>query len=245
LCPMHWFFRPRPYQETFQQHSLQVLASHLFLQPPPSSSRSGGGSGSSSSRAPLMALPAQSEYPWLPSDAVAVSSTVAGYPFLSPIHAGNPKLGLARILGSSGTPAVQNVSAHIYRYLLRALTMWPAGQAKESLTAVFDLWLAVCLPWQLHPGGRFSKHWENHVLSHLPFYILLFPTVLHLLQATAAVSARHAYQHLNQIAMVCPGPAARPVFKSSVFDYFSSSFGPLSQREVIHCLQLFNHLCPK
>jgi hypothetical protein len=228
---MPLLFRPRPYQETFQQHSVQVLASHLFVQPPPSSSRSGGGCGgsSSSSRARPMARPAQSDQPWLPSDAVAVSSTVAGYPFLSPIHAGNPKLGLARILGSSGTPAVQNVSAHIYRYLLRALTMWPTGQAKESLTAVLDLWLAVCLPWQAHPGGRFSKPWESHVLSHLPFYILLFPTVLDLLQATAAVSVRHAYQHLNQIAMVCPAAAAWPrrmwpEFKSAVFDYFSSSF---------------------
>jgi hypothetical protein len=151
-----------------------------------------------------MIKPAQVEEPWLPSAAIAVSSTVAGYPFHAPVHAWNPKLGLARILGGSGTPEVQNVSAHIYRYLLRSVVMWPAGQAKESLAAVLDLWLAMCLPWQVHnPAGRFSREWESHVLAHIPFYILLFPAVLDLLLSTASVSPRHAYQHLNQIASVC------------------------------------------
>lgn len=119
----------------------QALVRHMLVAQPPS------GQKPSSKKAPP--APAQTDTPWLPADSVAVSSTVAGYVFHAPVHAGSPKLGLARLLGAPASPAVQNVTAHVYRYVRRAVALWPSGQAKDALGEVLQLWLAVCLPWQV------------------------------------------------------------------------------------------------
>lgn len=74
-------------------------------------------------------------------------STVANLPWLPPISAPNRRHTLAHQLGPAASPAVQNVAAHVYRFLHRAFQHWPVGQSAEQLDAVVDLWLAVAFPW--------------------------------------------------------------------------------------------------
>ena len=76
-----------------------------------------------------------------------MSSSVANLPWLPPISGPNFKHTLAHQLGASAEPAVQNVAAHVYRFLHRAFVHWPVGQSAEQLDAVVDLWLAVAFPW--------------------------------------------------------------------------------------------------
>ena len=115
---------------------------HIYVRKPDKHSKA------TRSSQPSSPQPAQTDVNWLPTDSVCVSSTVAGYAFAAPVHASNPKLGLMRLLGAPASPPVQNVAAHMYRYLRRAFMLWPAGQAKDSLVEVIELWLTICFPWQ-------------------------------------------------------------------------------------------------
>jgi hypothetical protein len=121
---------------------VQALAVHVYLKVPIK------GAKASRNVPPAAPEPAHDQELWLPVESIRVSSTVAGYAFHAPVHAGHPKLGLARLLGAAASPALQNVSAHMYRFIRRALTLWPPGQAKESLAEVIELWLVICFPWQ-------------------------------------------------------------------------------------------------
>ena len=127
---------------------LQALAAHIYI-------KAAGGSKSIRRQATRVPEPAQEQDAWLPIESVRVSASVSGFVFHAPIHAGNPKLGLAVILGAAASPAVQNVAAHVYRYVRRAFLLWPTGQSKDALAEVIDLWLLVCFPWQLsNPDNR-------------------------------------------------------------------------------------------
>ena len=153
----------------------QALCRHLYLL------KRGRSSKSSRTSQPPKPAPAHTDTSWLPLESVQVSSTVGGYTFAAPIHASNPRLGLSRVLGAAGGAPLQNVAAHVYRYLRRAFMLWPAGQAKESLGEVIDLWLTVCLPWQKQDShARCEAHshaTDLHVLS--AFTALYTPHELH------------------------------------------------------------------
>ena len=148
--------------------------------------------------------PAHTQSNWLPVESVIVSTAVAGYPMLPVIAGGQGRPGLAALIGTAAAPPLQNVSAHIYRCLRRAFTLWPLGQQRDSLAALRVLLLQVCLPWRsASSGALYSAAWQPHVLAHLPFYHVLIPVFLSLVHATVDFSADMALAEALAVAQVC------------------------------------------
>lgn len=125
---------------------MKELVSHVYLCPPAKARPPSGGHMRSSSTRPV-ATPAQAGDAWLPRASTAMCSTVANLPWLPPVSAPNHRHTLSHLLGPAASPPVQNVAAHVYRFLHRAFLHWPVGQSAEQLDAVVGLWLAVAFPW--------------------------------------------------------------------------------------------------
>ena len=49
---------------------------------------------------------------------------------------------------------------------------------------------------------RYTAEWADHVLAHLPFYLVLFPLFLDLVTQNAAFAAQQAAKHLKRAAKV-------------------------------------------
>ena len=49
---------------------------------------------------------------------------------------------------------------------------------------------------------RYTAEWADHVLAHLPFYLVLFPLFLDLVTQNASFAAQQAAKHLKRAAKV-------------------------------------------
>lgn len=93
--------------------------------------------------------PAQASNAWLPRDITLMAYSISDYPTTTPISGTTSRQMLSYHLGSSASAPVQHVACCVYRFLRRALVMWPVGQAHDHLDSVIDVWLGVLFPWTL------------------------------------------------------------------------------------------------
>ena len=93
--------------------------------------------------------PAQAKSAWLPRDIVLMAYSVSNYPLTAPISGTSSRQLLSYHLGPAASAPVQQVACCVYRFLRRAVVMWPVGQAHDQLDAVIDVWVGVLFPWTL------------------------------------------------------------------------------------------------
>lgn len=93
--------------------------------------------------------PAQAGIAWLPRGINLMAYSISNYPTAAPISGGTARHMLSHHLGPAASAPVQHVACCVYRFLRRALVMWPVGQAHDHLDAVIDVWLGVLFPWTL------------------------------------------------------------------------------------------------
>jgi hypothetical protein len=93
--------------------------------------------------------PAQAKNAWLPREITLMAYSISNYSATAPISGAATRHLLSYHLGPSASPPVQHVACCVYRFLRRALVMWPVGQSHDHLDAVIDVWLGVLFPWML------------------------------------------------------------------------------------------------
>lgn len=93
--------------------------------------------------------PAQANNAWLPREIVLMAYSVSNYPLTAPISGTSSRQLLSYHLGPAASAPVQQVACCVYRFLRRAVVMWPVGQAHDQLDAVIDVWAGVLFPWTL------------------------------------------------------------------------------------------------
>jgi hypothetical protein len=92
--------------------------------------------------------PAQATNAWLPREITLMAYSISNYSVTAPISGATRQL-LSYHLGPSASPPVQHVACCVYRFLRRALVLWPVGHSHDHLDAVIDVWLGVLFPWLL------------------------------------------------------------------------------------------------